>query len=129
MRHFTYYCFGEAEYINSWGKLSYLPSNSSDADSFVDEMATLLTVGRLNGETRQIIANEIEKINDDEFGLRLAQQLMITSPEFHSTDLMKFNGQERNVPEPEAIESTESYKAVVYLFLDRSIPKPRHVAL
>ena len=118
MRHFTYYCNDEGTYVNSYGKVMFNPENGNNARDVVDEMATLLTAGRLNEDSRNIIANEIgnDSVNDAE--LRIAQQLMIVTPEFHSTSLIDFTGEERQLPEPEPMDPDKPYKAVVFLMLE-----------
>lgn len=51
-----------------------------------------------------------------EAALRLAQQLVVVTPEFHSTSLIQFSGMKREVPEP-PLPSNRPYKAVVYILL------------
>ena len=118
MRHFSYYCNTEGQFINAWGKLNFVPKDKENGRSVVDEMSTLLTAGRLNEATREIIADEYNKADNDEAALRIAQQLMVVSPEFQGTDMMEFNGEERQLPPTEPVDENGSYKAVVYLFLE-----------
>ena len=110
-------CRFEGDDERSWGRLDFTPEDSSDSGKVVDELATLLTSGRLNEESRNIIKHEYETAEDTDMGLRLAQQLITVSPEFHSTNLMEFNGEP--IPEPEPVDPpSHPYKAVIFLNLD-----------
>merc|ERR1719203_1460610 len=80
----------------------------------------LLTAGRLSTESRNLIANEMAGTADDAAALRLAQQLIVVSPEFHSTNAVKFTGEDR-LPPPPAKPPSNPFKAVVYLFLPGAI--------
>ena len=106
----------EGDFSVSKGNITYSPTNPSDAVSVVDELAMLLTAGRLNQETREIIQKEYSNAVDQESGLRLAQQLVVTSPEFHSTNFIEFSGSAREKPEEKAPSSNE-YKSITYLLL------------
>ena len=100
--------------------LRYQPS-STHAVTVVDELALLLTAGRLNTASRTIIqAAYSQELSDADAAsaLRLAQKLIITTPEFHSTNIVKPKlGQLR--PEPEVPQpSIKPYKAVVFVNLN-----------
>ena len=98
------------------GNLTYVPSNPSDAKIVVDELATLLTAGRLNEESRAIINEQFTTADNDVEGLQLAQQYIMTTPEFHTIGNTKFNGEPRP-PIPEPSKSSQEFKAVIYLQL------------
>ena len=105
--------------IQALATLRYQPS-STDAVTVVDELALLLTAGRLNPASRTIIRDaylqEFGSV-DGASALRLAQKLIITTPEFHCTNVVKQRGQLR--PEPEdPVPSTKPYKAVVFVNLN-----------
>ena len=110
----------EGELDNAWGKLSLSYNDASDSENIVHDLATLLTAGRLNDDSRQMITQELENAPDVETGVRLAQQLIAVSPEFHSTNMMEFNGEDREVPPPIS-PSTIPYKAVVYFLASGGI--------
>jgi len=99
--------------------LRFQPS-STDAVTVVDELALLLTAGRLNTASRTIIQDAYSQElgdTDADSALRLAQKLIITTPEFHSTNVVKPKGKLR--PEPEVPQpSTKQYKAVVFVNLN-----------
>merc|ERR1712242_631536 len=77
-------------------------STSLVVDDVVDELATLLTSGRLSSKKRKIIANayrqKLDNNDDAQAALRLAMQLMLTTPEFHSTNL-NFISQQQEGPQ------------------------------
>ena len=108
------WCRTDGDYSYGYGKLEYSPSEN-DVTATVDELATLLTAGRLNEKSRALITKEVENM-EVESGLILAQQLISVSPEFHSTNLLQYSGKEREFPVSEP--PSNSYKAIVYLFLD-----------
>jgi len=96
------------------GNLTFIPSDPSDAKTVVDELAIVLTGGRLNSQSREIIQQEFENAESDEKGLKIAEQLIISTPEFHSTSLTEFNGKVR--PELDEVEESDrEYKALIYL--------------
>ena len=91
------------------------------AEDVVSELSTLLTSGRLGAENKQLIKEAyIAKLNDtaavDPAGsaLRFAQQLMLTSPEYHTTNIVHKTGSLREQPEPPRASGTP-YKAIVYV--------------
>lgn len=100
--------------------MMYSPSQDALASEVVDELAMLLTSGRLNQERRQYITEVYQQAIDDDDateGLIDIQQLMTFTPEFHTNGLSDEEGENREVPEAPPT-SEEPYKAVVYLFLD-----------
>ena len=95
------------------GKLQYTPSNPSDGSSVVDELSLLLTGGRLNNASRNLLTNAFKSSSSDSSGLKLVQKLITTTPEFHSTNTANSNLEGR--PELKASESSgEKYKAVSF---------------
>ena len=106
----------------SHGRLKFSPSGSSAAE-VVDELALLMTGGRLHANSRTTIeaAYQFEldgSSQSDKEGaaLRLAQKLVVTSPEYHSTNVFDHKGEVRPTPEdPEP--SQKDYKAIVFMNL------------
>lgn len=101
------------------GYLAYEPS-STDSNEIIDELALLLTAGRLSPISRAVIKqaydDEFSASNDAGSSLRLAQKLMISTPEFHSNNV--FRGKTEHRPEPEApVKSGKEYKAIVFVNL------------
>lgn len=118
--HTTWSCSGLGSYLDTSnmqytrGKLTYLPTTSSDVGSVVDELSLLLTAGRLNSLSRDLIIEAYINAPNEEDALKVAQNLITATPEFHSTNLIRSLTEERpeiEVPEP----SNNRYKAVSFL--------------
>jgi len=101
----------------SLGKLAYLPSDSSSAGKITDELATLLTGGRLSVASRRVIDKVVEMESDPFLKIIKAQQLMLFTPEFHSTNIVRKSGATRPEPQSQPPPS-KPYKAVVYVLLE-----------
>jgi len=106
------------------GNNKYLPSkyglDEASANEVIDDLATLLTSGRLSPENREIMKEAFDytlESGKDKFEAMVnAQQLMVLSPEFHTTGLIQKTGQDRTIPgKPNATDIP--YKAVIYLML------------
>jgi uncharacterized protein (DUF1501 family) len=82
----------------------------------INELATLLTAGRLSPENRKMIQDVYSQEKDSTLGLINAQQLMATTAEFHATSIVRKTGQARPKPK-EPVPSVKPYKAVVYVML------------
>lgn len=92
-------------------------SRSGDADTVVNELSSLLTGGRLSSENKRIIVEAYNlKLPDHAAALRVAQQLIVASPEFQSTNTVRKNGAKRELPESPK-SSGVPYKAMVVLML------------
>lgn len=120
----AYWCDGLTdEYYNYYdpddnmrGGLMYAPNPSKNTAEKIDELALLLTGGRLHDEAKGIIINAYNLNGGGVEGLRAAQKLMTTVPEFHSTNIVDTNTLTRpdiDVPEP----SSKAYKALLFLNL------------
>ena len=72
----------------------------------------MLTSGRMSNKNRDIITKAYSSSSDS---IRVAEQLFISAPEFHSTGLVRSNGINRQI---EPVTGTcKSYKAVVHIML------------
>ncbi|KAI2512165.1 Protein of unknown function (DUF1501) [Fragilaria crotonensis] len=101
--------------LKTFGRLTYAPSSTS-SEVIVNELATLLTAGRLSAESRQTVRKVVANETDPRLALIKAQSLIVTSPEFHSNTIVKKSGDIR--PKPQVPPSPlNSYKAVVYVVL------------
>jgi len=118
-------CFQHQGYYNldtnerNYGLLEYSPSNPNNGESVIDELSLLLTGGRLrvNSVSRSFLVNEYNKERNKKDALRLAQKLIASTPEFHSTNVMYSTSTPR--PEMQAPQpASDRYKAVVYIFLE-----------
>ena len=110
----------EGDLSKSFGYLTYDPTNSSSSvTQVIDELALLLTASRLSVENREIIRNstqaELSSSGDRAKAMRLAQQLIVSSPEFHSTNIVRKRANATREIPVENAPSDEPYKAVVYL--------------
>lgn len=93
-------------------------------ETVVDELATILTSGRLSNENKNLVKaaytakynTEVASNGSDPAAsaLRLAQQLILVSPEFHTNQIVKKTGAQRPEPQPPQA-SGAYYKAVVYV--------------
>jgi len=102
-----------------------IDSIEGHAAEVVGELSVLLTSGRLSAASRSVIETAyIEKLSDPSGGadaaMRLAQQLIVATPEFQTTNTVKLNGQVRNLPEPPQPSGTP-YKAIVYVMFGGAV--------
>lgn len=96
--------------------MTYTPSATSNSKEVVDEIALLLTSGRMNMETRDILRHIYDSVAQKDEALRLIQQLAISAPEFHSTGLVQNKDITRPTPAP--FQTTcKTYKAVINIML------------
>jgi len=109
---YDYEWFNKEDY--SRGFLRYSPAASSPSE-VVDELALLLTSGRLSAASRSLITNEYQSAATAEDGLRSAQKLIATTPEFHSTRVVTPVKVRPNMVTP--TPSGNGYKAVVFVML------------
>uniref|UniRef100_A0A7S4SBN9 DUF1501 domain-containing protein n=1 Tax=Ditylum brightwellii TaxID=49249 RepID=A0A7S4SBN9_9STRA len=93
------------------------PTGRSTSE-IIDNLATLLTAGRLNTERKEHILEAVKSTGGDvQAGLRLAEQLVATTPEFHTTSLSAPSGENRQKQRAQS-SSTDEYKSIVYLYFD-----------
>ena len=103
------------EYENASAIPDFTPNDGAPA-KIVDELATIMTSGRLNTELREIIAHVISKESDPVQAAIQAQQLIVSTSEFHSTGTARKRGELRT-RESTIVPSKKPYKAVVFLML------------
>jgi len=92
------------------------PGQDGFSDAVIDNLATLLTAGRLSDKNKAIIRDEYDNAGSSNDGMKIAQQLILTTAEFHTTNPIESKDQPREgvaFPPP----SPKPYKAVVYLML------------
>ena len=129
--------FGDGTYQNTAGKLNFSPSssNASNGAAVVSELALLLTAGRMSTANQNAIENAYANSFSNggaELALQVALVLMISSPEFHATNIIQPNHAEPRAPSPVPEQNeTVPYKAVVHvnLFVSFSMPQlpPRSI--
>ena len=83
----------------------------------VERLSTLLTAGRLQDNSKVIIAEAFDNAGSVQDGLRIAQQLLMTTAEFHTTNLVKSTNEERE-PASFPKQTGKPYKAIIYLMLN-----------
>ena len=113
------------------GELTFSPGEPESPTAVVDELALLLTDGRLGERTRQVAVQAYDAVlhgkppdrgarKDGEAparaALRVAQKLLVIAPEFHSSGLDVERGPPRDVPAV-ATSGGRPFKAVVVLFM------------
>ena len=92
------------------GKLGY-------SRAVVDRLSTLLTAGRLGDASKDVIAKAYDNAGSAIDGLKIAQQLIVTTAEFHTTNAVKTTNQPReNIAYPEP--TGKPYRAVIFLMLN-----------
>jgi len=98
------------------GILTYTPQNISNITSSIYELNLLLTAGKLNNHTTNIMSEIYNNSENSELGFRKVQQLFATVPEFHVTNENKFKSQELRSDSQIQFQN-RSYKAIIVLFL------------
>jgi uncharacterized protein (DUF1501 family) len=112
-------CNNDGDFTHGTASPHFVPNGAKSA-AVVSELSTLLTSGRLSVDNRQIVeaAHASAKASGSSAreALALAQQLIATTPEFHTTNIVTKSFEER--PEqPTPPDTGKSYKAVIYLVL------------
>jgi uncharacterized protein (DUF1501 family) len=92
------------------------PGRVGYSTAVVDTLASLMTAGRLSAAHRNQIRLAYDNAGSANDGLRIAQQLIVTTSEFHTANTIKTTGTSRNrysFPPP----SSKPYRAVVFIML------------
>lgn len=115
----------EGDFRKSMGHLTYSPSSAAD-NSIIDELSTLLTSGRLGSSNKSIIhhayLSAYATSQDRSQALRVAQQLILSSSEFHTNGIPRTIKKVENLNKSPATKTCkEKYKAVIHLKLDGGI--------
>lgn len=103
----------------SSAKTAYWPPSTASAYEIVEDLSLLLTSGRLTKENKALIAGHVKtamKEGDVGKAVRIAQELVISTPEFHVTNHIR---KQENIRESfgYAEEPRSNYKAVVVLMM------------
>lgn len=110
---------GDRDWITR-GYLAYIQeSDAANSTQIIDDLATLLTSGRLSQTNRALIEAQYSGVFQSEgaeAALRVAQQLLVTTPEFHTTSLNRPSNGTRD-PSEASGTTEESYKAIVYVYM------------
>ena len=107
----------EGDYSTAEGVLAYDPE-ASTADALIDELSLMLTAGRLGDTNRAIVKGAVEPYfnGDRPKAIRIAQQLITSSPEFHTTGLARKGDNMRELT-GYTHPPKHDYKAIVHLFM------------
>jgi len=111
-------CEDNGRYERSYGRLTYQADGTTIAEEAAD-LALLLTAGRLSDSNRALVVDACTTQPNKESRARCMQQLIVATGEFASTNKVIPSDEDRNDIEIEAAveDSSEPYKAVVYLYL------------
>ena len=92
------------------------PGQVGYSSAVVDKLSTLLTAGRLSDKAKEIITNAFDSAGGAKDGLQVAQQLIFSTSEFHTTNMVKST----NTPRDDVTfgdANGNPYRAVVFLML------------
>ena len=108
----------EGDTSSSPARISYQPT-SNTLDGIIDELDLLLTAGRLQGsDNRALIRSTVEPMMGDiAKAARAVQQLILSTPEHHATNLPRKSNAAREIGGQSSVMPKASYKAVVVLML------------
>jgi len=107
----------------NYGAMTYNAStlNLLSANEVVDDLATLLTSGRLTEGNRQIVMDAFDYTISQGFeffeAVVNAQQLIAVSPEYHTSNIPAKTGQNRTTGSSGRTATNIPYKSVVFLML------------
>ena len=107
-------------YDRNIGKLSYEPVG----DTFeveADDLALLLTSGRLSKENRDLIVDACATQPSKTERTSCMQQLILSTGEFHTTNIATKSGEARESDVEVGNSQEEPYKAIVFFFLNGGV--------
>lgn len=107
----------KGEYENAMGYLAYTPNESYDSLQVVDEMSLLLTAGRISTMKRDLLKEIFDRAVTRKEGFLDVGQLILTTPEFHTTGITENSGGVRPAGD-DVSSNVKPYKAVILLMLD-----------
>jgi len=113
-------CIEDGQYKRSYGRLFYEPDGLNFSEE-VDDIALLLTMGRLSDSNHATIVSACVDQPDKASRTRCVQQLIVATGEFHSTNHVTHSGDNRNSRAVMDDSSSEPYKALVYLYLEGGV--------
>ena len=109
----------EGDTSHSPARPTYWPSQIAAVDDILDELSLLLTSGRLGASSRAIIRPFVQaefEAGDIAKSIRVAQELIIGSPEFHATNIARKQDTARELTGYETAP-TGPYKALVVVMM------------
>jgi len=115
--------WNDRSYRNAVAHLDFSPSSPdlSDSAEVINELNTILTASRLSVPNKALIESAYTSSYNDggpEEALQVAQVLMLTSPEYHTTNNVLPDHSQIRVPTPQPEKNeTVPYKAIIHLNL------------
>jgi len=117
-------CLDNGSFERGSAILSFVEQSSASAD-LVDELSTLLTQGRLSQENRDKIITALDGYTPNPNSgdivaakRRFAMQLIVSSPEFHTSTTVQQSGKPRAQEATTGASNSTDYKATILLFFD-----------
>jgi hypothetical protein len=104
------------DFANSSGYLNFTPA-VWDPKEMIDELATIMTAGRLSSANRLVIEDAVKNETNATLAAIKMRQLLLSTAEFHATGTVTKTTGTRTIEEPSTEPSSPSYKAVVYVML------------
>lgn len=114
----------EGDFSYAAGTLEYSIPKNTPVNEAVDNLALMLTSGRLGKTNRGIIEEAIRNEynqGDHDKAIRIAQQLILASPEFHSWGNISRNTSVKRVVKGYEHPPQHSYKNVVFFMMDGGV--------
>jgi uncharacterized protein (DUF1501 family) len=111
------------DYSSSAGLLTYEPSGV-DVGSKIDDLATMLTAGRLSDGNKDALTtayNYFVKNHDSETADRVLLELMLSTPEFHTSNSIHGKSSSPRISSATPEKSSEPYKAIVFINLEGGV--------
>jgi hypothetical protein len=109
----------DGDFSKSDGWLRYAPPEGASADELVSNLSLWMTAGRLSETSHQFVKEAIESMyngEDKAKAVRVAQQLVASTAEFSSTNIVRKTNDSRSI-RGYTQEPRHEYKAVVYMYL------------
>jgi hypothetical protein len=105
------------DFANSSGYLNFTPA-VWDPKEMIDELATIMTAGRLSSDNRLVIEDAVKNETDANLAAVKVRQLLLSTAEFHTTGTVTKTTGTRTAEDNSSTEpSSSAYKAVVYVML------------
>lgn len=119
-KRYTHCASTEGDYSLSPAIISYQPSVTSSVDELIEELSMLLTSGRLGEKNKALVRSAIlPYFSSGDIGraTRIAQQLLVSSPEYHTTGVPR---RIESVRQAEAYDDLpgQPYKALVVFVMN-----------
>lgn len=115
----------DGDYDESDGWLRYAPPEDATIDDLLDDLSLWMTAGRLTESSHNFVKETVEKLYNDgdrAKAVRIAQQLVASTPEFHTTNIIRKTNESRFLQGYTQVHLIFSF--MLRLFLYESEPHP-----